>query len=149
MHIYIRENAHWDIYAPPWQKHYTIFFFIFFFFFFHFRCILLQISHQKCFFISISIPGRSGVKKEIYKFPKTLTLGDGSKFFRISMTACQILKKQFLFYNQWCCRGGRRPPLNFESQCYFQYDTTKTVINFRGYSLIHINIMSNLDSMRH
>ena len=31
-------------------------------FFFHFRCILLQISHQKCFFISISIPGRSGVK---------------------------------------------------------------------------------------
>ena len=31
-------------------------------FFCHFRCILLQISHQKCFFISISIPGRSGVK---------------------------------------------------------------------------------------
>ena len=62
MHIYIGENAHWDIYAPPWQKHYTIFFFNFFFFFFHFRCILLQISHQKCFFISISIPGRSGVK---------------------------------------------------------------------------------------
>ena len=35
-------------------------------FFFHFRCILLQISHQKCFFISIFIPGRSGVK--IYLF---------------------------------------------------------------------------------
>ena len=32
-----------------------------FFFFFHFRCILLQISHKKCFFISISILGRSGV----------------------------------------------------------------------------------------
>ena len=31
-------------------------------FFFHFRCILLQISHKKCFFISISILGRSGVK---------------------------------------------------------------------------------------
>ena len=46
---------------PPWQKHYTIFFFKFFHYFFHFRCILLQISHQKCFFISISIPGRSGV----------------------------------------------------------------------------------------
>ena len=26
----------------------------------HFRCILLQISHKKCFFISISILGRSG-----------------------------------------------------------------------------------------
>ena len=32
------------------------------FFFFHFRCILLQISHKKCCFISISILGRSGVK---------------------------------------------------------------------------------------
>ena len=31
-------------------------------FFFHIRCILLQISHKKCFFISISILGRSGVK---------------------------------------------------------------------------------------
>ena len=61
MHIYIGENAHWDIYAPPWQKHYTIFFF-------HFRCILLQISHQKCFFISISIPGRSGVKQKLDNF---------------------------------------------------------------------------------
>ena len=66
------------------------------------------------------------------------------------MTACQILKKK-LYYNQWCCRGGRRPLLNFESQLfqYFQYDTTKTVINFRGHALIHINKMSNLDSMRH
>ena len=62
MHIYIGENAHWDIYAPPWQKLYTIFFSKFFILFFHFRCILLQISHHKCFFISISIPGRSGVK---------------------------------------------------------------------------------------
>ena len=33
-------------------------------FFFHFRCILLQISHKKCFFISISILGRSGVKHQ-------------------------------------------------------------------------------------
>ena len=32
------------------------------YFFFHFRCILLQISHKKSFFISISILGRSGVK---------------------------------------------------------------------------------------
>ena len=52
MYIYIGENAHWDIYAPPLENHYT----------FHFRCILLQISHKKCFFISISILGRSGVK---------------------------------------------------------------------------------------
>ena len=62
MHIYIGENAHWEIYAPPpLQSHYTIFF-QFFYFLFHFRCILLQISHKKCFFISISILGRSGVK---------------------------------------------------------------------------------------
>ena len=59
MHIYIGENAHWDIYAPPLAKALPNFFFQFFFFFF--RCILLQISHQKCCFISISIPGRSGV----------------------------------------------------------------------------------------
>ena len=51
-------------YTPPPGKTITQFFFSnFFFFFFHFRCILLQISHQKCFFISISIPGRSGVKQ--------------------------------------------------------------------------------------
>ena len=47
---------------PPLAKAFHNFFFQFFSFFFHFRCILLQISHQKCFFISISIPGRSGVK---------------------------------------------------------------------------------------
>ena len=35
-------------------------------FFFHFRCILLQISHKKCFFTSISILGRSGVKAKLY-----------------------------------------------------------------------------------
>ena len=37
----------------------------FFKFFFHFRCTLLQISHQKCLFISISIPGRSGVNLDM------------------------------------------------------------------------------------
>ena len=39
-------------------------------FHFHFRCILLQISHKKCFFISISILGRSGVNGYImgYQF---------------------------------------------------------------------------------
>ena len=62
MHIYIGENAHWDMYAPPLANALHNFFFqIFLFIFFHFRCILLQISHQKCFLISISIPGRSGV----------------------------------------------------------------------------------------
>ena len=44
---------------PTLQNHYTNFFILLF----HFRCILLQISHKKCFFISISILGRSGVKK--------------------------------------------------------------------------------------
>ena len=47
---------------PPLANHYTKFFSIFFLFFFHFRCILLQIRYKKCFFISISILGRSGVK---------------------------------------------------------------------------------------
>ena len=63
MYIYIGENAHWDIYAPPpWKTITQKIFLIFIIFFFHFRCILLQISHKKCFFISISILGRSGVK---------------------------------------------------------------------------------------
>ena len=52
-------------YTPPLWKTITqkkiSFFFILFF---HFRCILLQISHKKCFFISISILGRSGVKRQ-------------------------------------------------------------------------------------
>ena len=33
-----------------------------FYFFFHFKCILLQISHKKCFFINIFILRHSGVK---------------------------------------------------------------------------------------
>ena len=47
---------------PPCKIITQIFFKFFFILFFHFRCILLQISHKKCFFISISILGRSGVK---------------------------------------------------------------------------------------
>ena len=54
-------------YTPPSGKSITQFFFSNYYFFSHFRCILLQISHQKCFFISISIPGRSGVKDAISK----------------------------------------------------------------------------------
>ena len=72
MYIYIGENAHWDIYAPPWETITQKFFSIFFFFFFHFRCILLQISHKKCFFISISILGRSGVKQKTFYTNGTL-----------------------------------------------------------------------------
>ena len=49
---------------PPLAKALHNCFFQIVLFFFHFRCILLQISHQKCFFISISIPGHSGVKVE-------------------------------------------------------------------------------------
>ena len=45
---------------PPLENHYTKFFSNFF----YFRCILLQISHKKCFVISISILGRSGVNAE-------------------------------------------------------------------------------------
>ena len=61
MYIYIGENAHWDIYAPPLANHYTKKNYFILFYFFHFRCILLQISHKIFFFISISILGRSGV----------------------------------------------------------------------------------------
>ena len=61
MYIYMGENAHWDIYAPP-PPCKSLHKKFFQFFYFHFRCILLQISHKKCFFISISILGRSGVK---------------------------------------------------------------------------------------
>ena len=53
-------------FTPPLAKALHNFFFQFFFiYFFYFRCILLQISHQKWFFISISIPGRSGVNINI------------------------------------------------------------------------------------
>ena len=56
-------------YTPPPCKIITqIFFSNFFILFFHFRCILLQISHKKCFFISISIPGRSGVKVDLHVY---------------------------------------------------------------------------------
>ena len=37
-----------------------------FFNYFYFRCILLQISHKKCIFIRISIPGRSGVNRTTF-----------------------------------------------------------------------------------
>ena len=57
MHIYIGEMPIGTYTPPPLAKALHNFFF-------HFRCILLQISHQKCFFISISIPGRSGVKEK-------------------------------------------------------------------------------------
>ena len=46
---------------PPLANQYTKKNSNYLFLFFHFRCILLQISHKKCFFISISILGRSGV----------------------------------------------------------------------------------------
>ena len=41
-----------------------------------------------------------------------------------------------------------RLPLNFKSQCHFQYDITKNLITFKGYSLIHNNVIINLHSMR-
>ena len=74
MYIYIGENAHWDIYAPLWKTITQKIFSIFFILFFHFRCILLQISHKKCFFISISILGRSGVKVPSLRMASNLFL---------------------------------------------------------------------------
>ena len=56
MYIYIGENVHWDIYAPPLQI-ITHNFFSIFFFFFH-GCN--TISPKNVFFY-ISILGRSGV----------------------------------------------------------------------------------------
>ena len=46
---------------PPGKSLHKKFFQFFIYFLFYFRCILLQISHKKCFFVSISILGRSGV----------------------------------------------------------------------------------------
>ena len=69
-------------YTPPPRKSITQFFFqIFLLFFFHFRCILLQISHQKCFFISISIPGRSGVKSESSTILCTTMVKEASQYY--------------------------------------------------------------------
>ena len=77
--MFLNDNQYFYVYwgkcplghiRPPLVNHYTeIFSNFFYFIFFHFRCILLQISHKKCFFISISIPGRSGVK---HNFPKEI-----------------------------------------------------------------------------
>ena len=56
-------------YTPPLAKSLHNFFSSNFSnFFFHFRCILLQISHKKCFFISISILGRSGVNNSAHNW---------------------------------------------------------------------------------
>ena len=58
---------------PPWKTITQNFFLIFLIYFFHFRCILLQISHKKCFFISISILGRSGVNQTFNKLTVVMT----------------------------------------------------------------------------
>ena len=50
-----------DTPPPPYKSLHKKKIEFFYLFFFHFRCILLQISHKKCFFIIISILGRSGV----------------------------------------------------------------------------------------
>ena len=65
---------------PPLANHYTKIFSNFFFFFFHFRCILLQISHKKCFFISVSILGRSGVNDFNKVFSKLLCIVNKSSY---------------------------------------------------------------------
>ena len=72
MHINLGKMPIGTYTPPPPSKIITQIFFstFFYLFFFHFRCILLQISHQKCFFISISILGRSGVKQKKYKLKK-------------------------------------------------------------------------------
>ena len=84
---------------PPLQIITQNFFPIFFFFFFHFRCILLQISHKKCFFISISILGRSGVNK--------ITI-----FFRSSQLNCPCKSSQNRYEK---CR--RSPDIVTEKGC--------------------------------
>ena len=87
-------------YTPPlWktitQKKFSIFFILFF----HFRCILLQISHKKCFFISISILGRSGVNLflKITKegFSRIITKG---KLFHPLSAACWNDLSQFSLF---------------------------------------------------
>ena len=61
---------------------------------------------------------------------------------------------EFLFYSHDCMLNILNNfcimtiGVDYKNQCYFQYDTTKKLIKFRGYSLIHINEMINLKSMR-
>ena len=62
-------------------------------FFFHFKCLLLQISHKKCFFVNVFILGRSGVKQ---------TTG-------------------FLF-SLLRCTEKTTPIVNIHSMCYEKYD---------------------------
>ena len=62
-------------YTPPlWKTITQKIFSIFFILFFHFRCILLQISHKKSFFISISILGRSGVNQQCIMYVSVAVL---------------------------------------------------------------------------
>ena len=51
--------------CPMLANQYPEIFSIYFYYFFHFKCILLQISHKKCFFINIFILGRSGLSRDI------------------------------------------------------------------------------------
>ena len=55
-----------------------------------------------------------------------------------------------LYYNQWCCRGWTPSPFEFQKVniIFKMILQTKKTINFRGYSLIHISIVVNLESMR-
>ena len=91
MYIYIGENAHRDIYAPPCKSlhkkkiH----------FFFHFRCILLQRSHKKCFFISISILGRSGVNRSVITVHTNLFAKKTRKLHKFATTNSNFEKINF------------------------------------------------------
>ena len=78
-------------YTPPLAKALHNFFFqIFFFFFLNFRCILLQISHQKCFFINISIPGRSGVKVVFVNYKKTRRIEVNMQLLTVFQNSFQL-----------------------------------------------------------
>ena len=49
MYIYIGENAHWDIYAPPLANHYTKKNFNIFYYFFSFQMYIVTNKSQKMF----------------------------------------------------------------------------------------------------
>ena len=74
--MFLNDNQHFYVYlywgksqighiCPMLANQYPKIFSIFYIHFFLFKCILLQISHKKCFIINIFILGHSGVNDRV------------------------------------------------------------------------------------
>ena len=77
-------------------------------------------------------------------------LEDSGNFFRIASLLRWLLAKSFCIITSGVVVEGRRALMNFKKSMLFSiwYHKQKKKINFRGYSLIHINIIINLEAMR-